>query len=104
RGVDDAAASLLVTHQPFAALGHPADRAPDDLGRPQRQPVFGIASALHAEATAHIVADHPELVMQQFEDAVGECGTSAVHRLHGAADRVAVLIPVVIGETAARLH
>ena len=42
--------------------------------------------------------------MRQLEDAVGERRPRAVDRLDGAADRVAILVGVVVGETAARLH
>ena len=66
--------------------------------------IFRVAAALHAEAAAHIVADHPELVLRQFEDAVGQCRPGGVHRLDRAADRIAVLIAVVLGEATARLH
>ena len=92
RGLDDAAAPLLVAQQPFAALGDPAHRTPGDLGCPQRQRIFRIAAALHAKAAAHIVADHAELVLRQFEDAVGQCRPGGMHRLDRAADRIAVLI------------
>ena len=43
-------------------------------------------------------------MLRQFEDAVGECGASAVHRLDRAADRITVLFAVVFGDAAARLH
>jgi len=42
--------------------------------------------------------------MRQLEYAVGKCGPRAVDRLHGAADRIAILIPVVLGEAPTRLH
>ncbi len=103
-GVDDAAPALLVGRQPLASFGNPPHRPANDLGRPQRQRVFRIAAALHAESAAHVVAHHPELVLRQFEDPVGERGAGGVHRLDRAADRIAVLGAVVFADAAARLH
>src|SRR5207244_10590353 len=71
-GVDDAAAALLVAEQALGTLGNPAHRTTGHLGCPQRESVFGISTALHPEAAAHIVANHPEFVVRQLEDMLGE--------------------------------
>src|SRR5207249_11571953 len=103
-GLDGAAARLLVALDALAALGNPAYRAPGYLGRPERKGVFRVAAALHAKPAAHRVADDADLVVRPAQDLPGQRGADLVHRLDRAADRVAVLVRVVLREAAARLH
>ena len=42
--------------------------------------------------------------MRQLEDLLGEHRARSMHRLHRAPDRVAVIVGIVLGEAAARLH
>ena len=103
-GIDEAAARLLVGQQALGALGHPFHRPADDLRCPERQRVFRQAAAAGPEAAAHVVADHAEPALRQPEDLLRQDRADTVRRLDGGADRVAVLVIVIPGEAAARLH
>ena len=50
------------------------------------------------------VADHTQTCLVDGEDLAGNLGPDAVHRLDRGAQRIGVLVHVVLGETAARLH
>jgi hypothetical protein len=70
-------ARLEIKHA-LAALGDPFDR-PSDLARgPQRQRVFGIMRALHAEAAADLAGDDAELRFRDVEDTAGHVGACGV--------------------------
>jgi hypothetical protein len=71
-------ARLEIKHA-LAALGDPFDR-PSDLARgPQRQRVFGIMRALHAEA-ADLAGDDAELRFRDVEDTAGHVGAAVCGR------------------------
>jgi hypothetical protein len=62
------------------------------------------SSASSVSTILPVVAHHPELVLRQFEDPVGERGAGGVHRLDRAADRIPVLGAIVFANAAARFH
>ena len=102
-GVGHVVARLLVRDEAFGALGDPFDRPPGEARGKRRQHVLVVERALHAEAAAHVVAldAHPRL--RHLQEA-GENAARAVRRLHRAADDIAVVVPVELGQAPARLH
>ena len=103
-GLGNIVAGVFVAGEGFRAVGRPFDRPPD-LGRcPQRQRVFDIGAALHAEAAADIVGMDAELVLRLMEKVLRQILAQSVGPLHPGIDRVAVGHRVVAGVAAARFH
>ena len=103
-GVDQSAAPLFVGQQAFGAVGNPFDRPFNDFRRPQRQAVFGIATALDTEPAAHLVADDPQFGLRHSEYLVADLSPDAVDGLDRCAQIVAVLVGIVEGYAAAGFH
>ena len=102
-GVPERVAGLIVGDKGLAARGDPVDRTAHQLGGTQQRHIFRVARRLHAEATADVVGQHPDLIGRQAERAA-ELAAHARNALSAAAQGEGARRRIVARGDTARLH
>ena len=95
---------MVVVEQALRARLDPLDRPAAAARRPEHQTLLRIGVALHAEAAANVLRDHPELRLGKVEHGLGQYGSGAVRILRARVKRVAVIGRVVVANGSAGLE
>jgi hypothetical protein len=102
-GLGDVVARLCVAEKRFRAGRSPSHRPPDTLRCQENERNLVIDRRLHSKAAADVAGDHADPALRDLENR-GKLRSKRMRALKGRVDGIAVLAPIVVAETAARLH